>query len=303
MRGTKNKQAFEKFAEGTRSFPIVSNERFNSAVGHFKEASALDPDYARPKGWLAYTYVLSLQEGWTFDGAQHPEEADWSKDPAVLGQKAEALAQAAKAVDDTDYDLWWALAVVQLHTKSPSQAIATYETALELNKDENNPHLLVEMADALLLAGQHDRALSLCRKARRVRDWHRHQMAFCYYVKARKSPKPSDPNEAPTIPIFYDLCLEELRCLYWVPDEEDYVSTTQLLAAAAHAQKAKALEREGKTKECEKEQACAERALSVFKTRPEFAGFTLAQACARTPFEDPDDMAHWEEGCRLAGLK
>ena len=211
MRGTNNKQAFDTFADGTKCVPIVSDERFNKAVGLFKKASSLDPNYGRPKGWLAYTYVLHLQEGWTFDPAQHPEEAAWSKDPSLLGQKAEELAEAAKALDESDYDLWWALGVVQLHTKSPSGAIASYETALELNKDENNPHLLVEMADALLLAGDHDRALTLCRRARRIRDWHRHQMAFCYYVKARKTPKPSGSGDAPTIPLFYDLCLDELR--------------------------------------------------------------------------------------------
>ncbi len=104
------------------------------------------------------------------------------------------------------------------------------------------------------------------------------------------------------MPIFYDLCLDELRSLYWVPGEEDYVSTTQLLAAAAHAQKAAALEREGKTEESEREQASAVRALGVFTSHKEFANFTLADAKKRAPFEDPDDMAHWEEGCRLAGL-
>ena len=108
MRGTNNKQAFDTFADGTHCVPIISDERFNKAVGLFKEASSLDPQYGRPKGWLAYTYVLHLQEGWTFDPAQHPDEADWSKDPAPATRSDSYCGSRARAAWPTRPTLGYA---------------------------------------------------------------------------------------------------------------------------------------------------------------------------------------------------
>lgn len=286
MHGTTNEQAFDAFYEGTRGFPVHSDEAFARSVGLFKRAIALDKRYARPRGWLAYAYVLSVNEGWRFDDAE--PEAGWDEERRL--KAADELSREAVALDETDYDTHWARANVLIHTRRWDEAIACFERALYLGRDEHNPSLLVDMADALVQVGEADRALDLIRKARRMPDWHHWVAAWACYAKARRDG------------VFYDLALDELRAMYWDPGEPKYLYDVKLLEAAIQARRAERQVRQGLgTGEAEQERA--EAAFRSFHERPEFERWTLERARRFAPFRNPEDTEHWLEGCRAAGMK
>lgn len=285
MRGTTNEQAYDAFFEGTRGIPVHSDEEFTTSVRFFKEALRLDPNYARPRGWLAYAYVISVTEGWRF--ADTEQEAGWSE--AELTTEAERLALEAVALDETDYDNHWALANVLIKTERWDEAIEAFERARYLGRDEHNPSLLVDMADALVQAGEVDRALTLIRRARRMPDWHRWVASWAFYMKAR-----ADPG-------YYGAALEELRLMYWQPGEPRYLLDVKLLEAAIHAQRSEQDE-EKSAGSGEAEKILANAALGLFRERPEFDRWSLKTALRFAPFRYPEDTEHWLDGCRAAGM-
>lgn len=285
MRGTTSEQAFDAFVEGTRGFPVLSDEGFAASVDRLQEALRLDERYPRPRGWLAYAYVLSVTEGWRF--AKHQPEARWKE--ARLLETAERLAREAVSLDGADYDTHWALANVLVNTGRWDEAIACFERALYLGRSENNPSLLVDMADALVHAGEVDRALVLIRHARRVPDWHRWVAAWAFFAKGR-----SDGA-------FYDLALEELRNLYWQPGEAQYIVDVKLLEAAIHARRATRPGLRERAAGAEGRRAAA--ALAAFREKPELGRWTVERARRFAPFRNREDMEHWLEGCRQAGLE
>lgn len=287
MRGTTNEKAYDAFVEGTTGFPVASDAGFRKAVAKLKRALKLDPDYVRPRGWLAYAYLLSVTEGWSFKPSD--PEAKWSEKTRL--EKAEDLAKEAVRLDEGDYDTHWSLANVYVNTRRWKQAIKEFERALYLCRNDNNPNLLVEMADALVHDGQHNRALRLAQKARRIQDWHRWVMAWTYFAKGRKDP------------IYYEFALEEIRAMHWHPGDEKYVADVKLLEAVICAHKAKRLKGSKQSAVVKQEQKRAQQALKHFKARKEFKKWTLAQAEKFAPFRIAADKKHWLDGCRMAGLK
>ena len=229
--------------------------------------------------------MLSVTEGWRF-GRDQPE-AKWKEERRL--ETAEKLAREAVALDVGDYDTHWALANVLINTGRWDEAIACFERALYLGRGENNPSLLVDMADALVHAGQIDRALTMLRHARRIPDWHRWVAAWAYYAKGRADPW------------FYDLALEELRATYWQPGETRHLADLKLLEAAIHARRAGAqgARKSGSPRDADERSSTA---LRQFRERPELGRWNLDTARRFAPFRDAQDMEHWLEGCRLAGL-
>lgn len=287
MRGTTNEKAYDAFVEGTRGFPVISDAGFRRSVAKLKQALKLDPDYVRPRGWLAYTYLLSVTEGWSFKPSD--TEAKWSEEKRLA--EAERLAKEAVALDEGDYDTHWSLANVYVNTKRWKLAIKEFERAVYLCKNDNNPNLLVEMADALVYDGQHNRALRLVQKARRVQDWHRWVMACTYFAKGRLDP------------MYYEFALEEIRAMHWHPGDDKYIADVKLLEAVICAHKAKRLKSEKQTAIVKHEQKKAAAALKYFKARKELKRWTLAQAEKYAPFRLAADKKHWLDGCKMAGLK
>lgn len=287
MRGTNSYDAYNRFIQATKGFPVVSNKSFNKSVKSLKKALKIDKNYVRPRGWLAYAYVLSVTEGWKFKKSQ--PESKWSEKKRLA--RAERLALAAVKRDKTDYDTHWALANVYINTKRWDKAIKQFNDARYLCRDENNPNLLVDMADAVVHAGDHNRALRLIRRARRIQDWHRWVLAWAYFAKGRIDP------------IYYDMALEELRYMHWHPGDASYLSDVKLLEAVIYAQKAERLKGTKKPPIVREEQKKADEALKYFRARKEFSNWTLEQAEKFAPFQKKADRKHWLKGCRMVGLK
>jgi tetratricopeptide (TPR) repeat protein len=287
MRGTTNENAYDAFIAGTTGFPVSSDAAFRRSVAKLKRALKLDPDYVRPRGWLAYAYLLSVTEGWSFKSSD--PEAKWSEKKRL--ETAEQLAKEAVALDEGDYDTHWSLANVYVNTKRWKLAIKEFERAVYLCKSDNNPNLLVEMADALVHDGQHNRALRLVHKARRVQDWHRWVMAWTYFAKGR--------GDA----IYYEFALEEIRAMHWHPGDDSYIADVKLLEAVISALKADKLKDAKQSPIVTQERKKAADALKHFKARKESKKWTLKQAEKFAPFRLAADKKHWLDGCKLAGLR
>lgn len=287
MRGTTNEKAYDAFIAGTSGFPVSSDAAFRGSVAKLKQALRLDRNYVRPRGWLAYAYLLSVTEGWSFKRTD--PEAGWSEQKRL--EEAERLATEAVMLDDGDYDTHWALANIYVNTKRWKLAIKEFERAVYLCKNDNNPNLLVEMADALVHDGQHNRALRLVQKARRIPDWHRWVMAWTYFAKGRQDP------------IYYEFALEEIRAMHWHPGDESYIADVKLLEAVICAHKADRLKDAKQSPIVRQEHKKAAAALKHFKARKEFKKWTLEQAEKFAPFRVAADKKHWLDGCRMAGLR
>lgn len=287
MRGTTNEKAYDAFIVGTTGFPVSSDAGFRRSVAKIKQALKLDPNYVRPRGWLAYAYLLSVTEGWSFKSSD--PEAKWNEAKRI--KTAEALAQEAVSLDEGDYDTHWALANIYVNTKRWKDAIKEFERAVYLCKNDNNPSLLVEMADALVHDGQHNRALRLVQKARRIPDWHRWVMAWTYFAKGRQDP------------MYYEFAMEEVRAMHWHPGDENYIADVKLLEAVICAQKAERLKGAKQSPIVRQERKKAAQALKHFKARKEFKKWTLKQAEKFAPFRVAADKKHWLDGCKLAGLR
>jgi adenylate cyclase len=168
-----NVSAYDAFLRGLHemaSFLSTSETRqtLQRARQWFERAIELDPNYGRPYGWLAYSWILHWQHGWS-GKASLP--------------KAEELARKAVMLDPRDHDTHWALASCYSNLGKFDLALDQYVRALEINGNDANLH--AEMADLLCYVGKHTEAIGQIKFAMRVNphfpEWYRWTLGLCYY--------------------------------------------------------------------------------------------------------------------------
>lgn len=216
MRGTANRQAFEKYLEGERLYTVLDSRRMARARKCFEEAVEMDDRFARAWGWLSYSRVRSVLAGFL------PER--WL-------ETAESDARRAVELDPHDYAPHWDLAFAYLNRQKFDEAIAEYEVARDLydnltDRLDRKPGLLAEMAEAYVSVGQAKRGLELARKAMLVPHWYGWNLGWAYYANRQ-----------------YDKAIEVLEGLPSSPKDPHYHPDVQLFLAAAWAQQAEKLER------------------------------------------------------------
>ena len=267
--------AFDYWKKGAVKFPINSQGEFTSAFNQFKSAIRQHDTFARGYGWLAYCYAISVVDGWKLP------KSEKSLKPEEAMKKAEEYADKAIALDDSDYDNYWARAYVRLHSGDQAGAAADFKQARHLNF--GNRDLLVENADERVYAGDHDRAIEFIKRACRVPDWHRWTLAWAYYFKGR------------TDPVYYDFALSEIEQLCDQPGEGKSPGEALIVVAATYAQKAHLTS--DKTKRAEL-QARAEKACKAFcKLRK---NWTQKNFKKRNPFQSKEDREHLYDGLKKA---
>lgn len=145
-----------------------SEEGMLAARDWFRRAAEIDPGYARAWGWLGYTEMNRVLEGWA--------------EPA-LATEAEAHAKRAVTLAPDDYDTHWALAFVYSKTDRLQLGLAEFERALELNPNDAN--MLAEMAGTLTAMGRHDEAVAQIRQAMALNpcfpDWYRWMLGWALH--------------------------------------------------------------------------------------------------------------------------
>ena len=110
------------------------------------------------------------------------------------------------------------------------EALASFKKAIDLNRDEQNPNLFAEYADALIHLGDHAEAEKQIRKAVQQPDWHHWVRAWAYFMNAGRFPEAES--------IFLDHALDEVKSTKAQPGDPKYLLEMQLLLAAIHARKA-----------------------------------------------------------------
>ncbi len=267
--------AFEYWKEGASKFPINSQAEFNAALGQFNKAIRQRESFARGYGWKAYSYAISVVDGWKLP------RSEGSMKPDQVMKKAVELADHAVSLDDTDYDNYWARAYVRLHSGDQSGAAADFDRARQLNF--GNRDLLVENADERVYAGDHDRAIEFVERALAVPDWHRWTLAWAYYFKGR------------TDPVYYDFALRQIEQLCEQPGGGRCPAETLIVVAATYAQKAHLATSKSKRDDL---QARAEKACKAFcKFRRSWTQKNFKKC---NPFQRKEDRDHLYDGLKKA---
>ena len=169
---TNNASAYDHYLKGRQLFYIYTPDSNKAAKVEFAETIRLDANFARAYGWLGYTYLVDIQEGWTDNGER---------------SAALALELATKGVDlgPEDYYTHWNLASIYAGRKDMERALKEYSTALALNS--NDADLLAEMADLFSYQGEADRAVEQIERAKRLNPkypyWYEWSLGFAYFQK------------------------------------------------------------------------------------------------------------------------
>jgi len=188
----------------------------------------------------------------------------WSADEAKSLETAMTLAKKAVAMDAGNARAQAALGFAYLYEKQPTLALAAYERALALNP--NDADIMVEYADALTYNGRPNEAVELIGRAMRFNpyfpDWYLWYLADAYYTQGR----------------FEDAIATVNRM-------QDATEGRRILAAS-YAQL-------GRLDEARQQAAL------VLKAHPDF---TIEEWASKIPYQDPGELAHYQEALRLAGL-
>lgn len=233
-RETEDINAYFAFLRGAHVYLSQIEQSHESESGllaardWFRRAADIDPDYARAWGWLGYTEMNRVVEGWA--------------EPA-LATEAEGHAKRAVALAPDDYDTHWALGFVYSSTGRPALGLDEFQAAIRLNPNDAN--MLVEMAETLTQLGRHEEAVAQIRDALQLNpyapDWYRWMLGWAlhhardYAASCRELERIPQPNN-------------EVR----------------LIMAANHARLAEAAENET---ERERHRAAAERHRENFMAR------------------------------------
>jgi hypothetical protein len=247
-----------------------------------------DPNHARANGWLAYTYVTGIIDGWDFSTVTGAPPAQYALGQSLLH------ANSAVASDPDDFDNYWAKAFVLLHTNDPKGAKENFDTARAEDTSRNH-HLLIENADERVFAGDPDKALRLIEGAvaamkpgKKKHDWHRWVHAWALYFKARKDGTPD----------LYKTALDELGKLAEKP-KNGSKSPPEILLTQAALHGKMCLNNLGP--DPANEEVLAKASLIDYETERGKIP-TVQEIIDTNPFQDPDDLAHWLAGLKVAGV-
>ena len=283
----------------------------NSAI---RDAETKKVPHPLEDAFLAYAYSLAASESWTFDKVKNPREFALTSDGLPALEKS-----ASKLVQDAVYTLVgkddqiqarWAMAIVDMNFGRAPVAIKAYR-AIDVSRSvpaEERTNFRFEMADALVHAGEVDEALKLLGRGPKLDpilagpDWHLHQLAWCYFVRAGRREEKLDRLGD------YNLALNSLAKRQNRVGDVGHLALADLLAAACFAQKAGVLGEAGQT-EAEKQMDARARD-QLRRARADnanLAKWKSAEARNYAPFSNTklanEDLAHWLAAVQRAGIE
>jgi adenylate cyclase len=184
-KGTTNRKAYEKVLKAHEYYGRMTREDNAQARQVYREAMALDPEYAVPLVGLSYTYWMDVINGWSRSPRKSMKQAaalaqkaldldDSLADTHVLlgniylmkGRYQEAMDAGEKALilEPNGADVNALLGLMLRYLGRPEEAISVLEKAIRLNPIPPAWYLY-NMGDAYRLAGLHDKAIESFKKA------------------------------------------------------------------------------------------------------------------------------------------
>ena len=123
---TKNPEAYQLYLKGNYYTSKYTIEGFRKGVDYYKQAIALDPNYALAYDGLAYNYSNAI---------------DWAMVPSDAGPKTKEAARKALEIDETLSNAHVSLALVAgWYDWDPATAEKEFKRAIELNPKEARAH-------------------------------------------------------------------------------------------------------------------------------------------------------------------
>lgn len=147
---TRDLKAYDHYLYGLVRYEEFTEEGRIAAREAFRKARTLDPGYARAYARETWTHLSDYWGGRT-------------ETPDATLAKAEELAISALKADPTEARAHWALASVLLFQKRHSEAMTSYQRAIELNPNDADLHM--HYAWAKIMAGEPEGALPSLEKA------------------------------------------------------------------------------------------------------------------------------------------
>lgn len=188
----------------------------------------------------------------------------WCEDPEESLRNALRLAKVSVALDHTDARGYCELGIVYLYQKKMKASIAEFERALSINP--NDADVMAELADALAYDRRPAEAVELIEKAMRLNpfypDWYLWHLADAYYALRRY---------------------------------EDTIATVERMNNPAEGCRLLAASY-GQLGLLDEARSCAQ---MVLQRQP---NFTISRWAAVQPEQNPDELEHFIEGLRKAGL-
>jgi len=164
---TRNPKAFDAFLQGWDRFVRRTPEDYATAIGYFKRAIELDPDYGRAYAALAATYW----EGWERWFKELGFE-DW------MGPRLEAEKILEIALQRPTALAHQVASEVRRQERRHADMLAEARTAVRL--DPNDPNSYIALTWALTIYGKHTEALAAVDRALSLDP---HFPAFYLYLK------------------------------------------------------------------------------------------------------------------------
>jgi TolB-like protein/Flp pilus assembly protein TadD len=157
-KGTNNIDAFLKFLQGLNQGDKRSVEGNIRAIQLFKQAIALDPQYAVAYAWLGNSHFWSIRFG---RGVSRKETV----------KKAFKLAKKAVSMDESNADCHYVLARAYRYQKNHEKALAHIDRALALNP--NHVHANFLKGAELKTLGRYEEAISHFKRAYRLNPFYK----------------------------------------------------------------------------------------------------------------------------------
>jgi adenylate cyclase len=162
-RHTNSLEAYEYALRGLEYYSRYTKEAHGKAQKMLLKAIELDPDYSLAYSRLALTYLHEYTQG-------------WSQDPKSM-ERAFDLAQKAIAMDDSLPEAHRILGDIYLYRKDLELAKKEREKAIAL--DPNYADGLAGLGEVLIWAGEHDKGITLVKKAMLLNPYHH---AWYFYI-------------------------------------------------------------------------------------------------------------------------
>jgi adenylate cyclase len=173
-KGTTQRKAYEKVLKADEYYGRMTKDDNAQARRAYKEAMALDPEYAVPVVGLSYTHWMDVING-------------WSSSPRKSMKKSAKLAQKALELDDSLADTHVLLGNIYLMNGQYQQAMDAGERALTLEPNGADVNALLGLM--LRYLGRPEEAISVLEKAIRLNPippaWYLYNLGDAYRLAGR----------------------------------------------------------------------------------------------------------------------
>ena len=172
--GTKSLHAYDKLVQGIDYF-LRNNEKDNKqAQQFFREAINIDKNWAGLHTFLGFTHIADLVYR-------------WSKSPIKSFEQAEACAEQALTLNDSEDGAHMLLNYIYLLKRQHDEAIKEGEHAIELNPNGADAH--ASLAYVLIYSGKTELAIKFLKRAFRLNPipppYYYHYLAVAHRINGQ----------------------------------------------------------------------------------------------------------------------